>query len=276
MSKRENRYNPNDPRRPAGPITPGNLPGDLRQVVEDHEPLLREIWAKRKRDDDFIVLMDVGREEVVREDYGQFKAWYSRERIEAALEQRKSGPVYLPYLQPLSLLDMILREGNKPQAEAAKELKGFARVPGAVPLWVVHISGHWTTCWAPPGTRTVVLREDPMKVKGPDGREVIFMPEASQQVELYRPLLQRSWELWKEAVKEGKKELFSGYFGNTLFVVTTSSPEGKVRQLAFTLGDVPSLPPEFRKLFERDYNHPDSKRGIIKVEIDPPPNPEDN
>jgi hypothetical protein len=128
---------------------------ELQQVVLDQEPSLREMWARRKSDTDILILADMRRPECAR----SAKGWQGESAInKAALEG-----MFLPYLQPAGLIDALLKHGDRPQREAAKELQGFANFPGVVPLWVVSYKGHWATMWAPPGSKDVsVLRHNPV------------------------------------------------------------------------------------------------------------------
>jgi hypothetical protein len=123
---------------------PAETRAQLRQIAEDSEPLLQQLWKRRKGDDDLIILADMRRPECRRLAEG----WWSEEEIRAALEGTRP---FLPYLQPAKLIDLMLAGGSRAQRQAAKELRGFARA-GFVPLWVVIRGGHWATAWAPPGS----------------------------------------------------------------------------------------------------------------------------
>jgi hypothetical protein len=134
----------------GGPVAETHA--QLRQIVEDAEPLLRQLWARHKSDDDILVLADMRRSEC-----RQFaRSWWPDGRVRAA---QKSG-TFLPYLQPVELIEVILAGSSEAQRQAARELRGFARA-GFVPLWVVARTGHWATCWAPPGSGMAVVRSEP-------------------------------------------------------------------------------------------------------------------
>jgi hypothetical protein len=135
------------------------IPIDLRQVVEEAEPLLQQIWKKRHKDTDIIVLADVEREDVQQ----SIRGWWAEKEI-AKLKQERSGRLlFLPFLQPALFIDFLIKNGGA-QREAAKELRSFAAL-GCVPLWVVRQGGHRATPWSPPGSNVTHIRLDPMPHK---------------------------------------------------------------------------------------------------------------
>jgi hypothetical protein len=106
----------------------------------------------------------------------------------------------------------------------------------------------------------------------PDGREVAFLPGALREMELFRPLLDRSWRLWKE---KGGGGLVNGYLDDTRFVITATSREGKPFQVAFTLEDSPDLSPKAREQLGRGPSRPDGEWSVFWLGVGPP-DPENN
>jgi hypothetical protein len=115
--------------------------------------LLRQLWERRKHDEDVMVLADMRRSECHR----FARLWWSEGEIRAAQEGARP---YLPYLQPAKLIELLVASDSWAQRGGGKELQDFVRA-GLVPLWVVTRTGHWATCWAPPGSGAVVLRHEP-------------------------------------------------------------------------------------------------------------------
>jgi len=134
---------------------------ELREVVAMAEPLLREIWARRTNDRDWIVLADLGRPECLDWLKGQWGKQRVNTFIRTATMERRLA--FVAYLQPARVIDELLSGScGWAQREAGKELRGFANGwPLMVPLWVVTREGHWATCWAPPGSNALVVRYTP-------------------------------------------------------------------------------------------------------------------
>jgi hypothetical protein len=135
---------------------------ELCRIVEDCEPLLRDLWARRKSDDDLIILGDLRRPENLE----CVRGWWDEEVIKDRLAGRGPGSPrpflpFLPFLQPRRLLDVLLSSNSWVKRAAAQELRAFAATPGIVPLWLVRKDGHWATCWSPPGSNAVVARHQP-------------------------------------------------------------------------------------------------------------------
>jgi hypothetical protein len=127
---------------------PKPSPERLRQIVLDSEPLLRQLWERRRKDSDIIILGDMRREE----NRDRARGWWHADAIRQAAREGS----YLPYIQPIELLDSLLRDGPLAQQRAAKELSVFSLF-GLVPLWVVTVAGHWATAWTPPESGLVFL-----------------------------------------------------------------------------------------------------------------------
>jgi hypothetical protein len=130
---------------------------ELRMVVEDAEPLLRDLWGRRKTDRDILVLADMRREEC----RPLAEQWWPPDFVRRFVEEAaaKQARPFLPYLQPHKLIELLSR-GGWAQQQAAEDLTALTRLGAAVvPLWVVHCSGHWATCWAPPDSNVVVRYE---------------------------------------------------------------------------------------------------------------------
>jgi hypothetical protein len=129
----------------------------LQQVVIDCEPLLQEIWTKRKSDNDIIVLAEVTRKECL----DHIREWWKPEFVDKYVGQASNGRrAFLPCLQPFKLLDAMDKSVSFAQKAAAKELRGFAAMSnmGCVPLWVVSKDGHWPTTWSASEKVMVVRR----------------------------------------------------------------------------------------------------------------------
>jgi hypothetical protein len=128
---------------------------DLLQIIEDAEPFLQQIWKQRRSDSDIIVLVDVEREDTREFIHG----WWSDREVTRLKQQRGVGLLFLPYLQPAKLIEVLIGHGGV-EREAALELRVFITL-GLVPLWVIRRGGHWATCWVPPGINAGVFRGSP-------------------------------------------------------------------------------------------------------------------
>jgi hypothetical protein len=131
----------------------------LRKVVEDSEPLLCMVWRRRVREDEFVVLADVRLDEC--------RELIRQRWADQAMRRRLASGAhpYLPFLQPGQFIEAMLAGESAAQRQAALELRDFARHfarTGLAPLLVVARGWRWATCWAPPGSGTVVRPEVPV------------------------------------------------------------------------------------------------------------------
>lgn len=123
---------------------------DLRHIIENAEPFLHQIWKQRRSDSDIIVLVDVEREDT--RDF--IHGWWPDPEVTRLTLQHGAGLLFLPYLQPAMLIEVLIGHGGV-EREVALELRVFITL-GLVPLWVIRRGGHWATWWEPPATNAGV------------------------------------------------------------------------------------------------------------------------
>jgi hypothetical protein len=138
---------------------------ELQQIVIEQQPALVARWARRRRDDDILVLGDPRRPEVREMAVHQLGA-AEVGRVIRESERAGRRPIVV-VLQPARFIDLLARSADFAHRETAKELRGFARGGFALPLLVLTPGGIWATCWSP-DDGTVILRYDPSPDNPPE------------------------------------------------------------------------------------------------------------
>jgi hypothetical protein len=83
--------------------------------------------------------------------------------------------------------------------------------------------------------------------------KVMWMPKARTMDFIFKPMLERSYELFQ---KNKRKDVVSEYVGGECLVVTTVTPDGQVTQIALCREEIVDLPAVMRAQIEKDLKRP--------------------
>lgn len=134
--------------------------GEMVQIVNDAEPLLRRTWDRRRANTDILVLCNLDREEV---NEACIRLWGRAEVGKIKREAAASGKRPMcAFFQPYRWLNHFGSDGSPAHAATARELRGFSAPKlGHVPLLVLFPDGIWATRWTVPGSGMAVVRGNP-------------------------------------------------------------------------------------------------------------------
>jgi hypothetical protein len=90
-----------------------------------------------------------------------------------------------------------------------------------------------------------------------DQIKVMWMPKARAMEFVFKPMLERSYEMFQ---KKNRKDVVSEYVGGNFLVVTTVMPDGQVTQIALCREEIEDLPPVMRDEIKKDLKRP-AKKG---------------